>query len=57
MAQTELRQEINQGNTEQGASVHPEMMEEECSSGKNQKEDIEKRKNMEFVKGALIMAR
>ena len=49
MAQTELRQEINQGNTEQGASVHPEMMEEECSSGKNQKEDIEKRKNMESV--------
>ena len=54
MAQTELRQEINQGNTEQGASVHPEMMEEECSSGKNQKEDIEKRKNMEFVKGVFF---
>ena len=40
MAQTELRQEINQGNTEQGASVHPEMMEEECSCGKNQQDDI-----------------
>ena len=54
MTETELRQETDQGNAEQGGSVQPEMVQAESKSVKNKEEDIEKRKNTEFVKGVFF---